>query len=238
MRNIWLLAMSIWMSFAQVGISDQPAASSIKKYEARNFDHLLGKIKGLNDELLRLHFKLYQGYVNNANTLFQKIEEFSQAGKSQSPEVAGFKHMLGWEFNGMILHEYYFENLGGKNHQLKQDNPLFLKIVQDFGSYASWKADFQATGAIRGIGWVITYIDPKQGRLVNTWINEHDVGHLSGGQPLLVMDVFEHAYITQFGLDRAKYIQIFFDNIDWEVVFQRYQKSLQAIRLTLCGQTN
>ncbi|WP_148265739.1 superoxide dismutase [Parachlamydia acanthamoebae] len=225
MKKIWLVAICLMMGVAQMAMGDE-TASSTKKYEVRDFDHLLGKVKGLNDDLLKMHFKLYQGYVNNTNTLLQKIGELDQTGKSQSPEFAGFKHMLGWEFDGMLLHEYYFENLGGQTHQLKQDDPLFLKMVQDFGGYDQWKSDFQATGAIRGIGWVITYVDPKQGRLVNTWINEHDVGHLSGGKPLLVMDVFEHAYITQFGLDRAKYIQVFFDNIDWNAVSQRYKKTL------------
>ena len=80
---------------------------------------------------------------------------------------------------------------------------------------------------MRGIGWVILYRDPKDGRLINTWINEHDVGHLAGGSPLLVLDVWEHAYITQYGLNRAKYIEVFFNNIDWDEVNQRYEASLK-----------
>jgi Fe-Mn family superoxide dismutase len=79
---------------------------------------------------------------------------------------------------------------------------------------------------MRGIGWVILYLDCQTGKLFNTWINEHDLGHLSGGEPLLVMDVFEHAYITQYGLERDKYIQAFFENVDWSVVSQRYSDTV------------
>jgi Fe-Mn family superoxide dismutase len=197
------------------------SAVQTKKYEAKNFDHLLGKVKGLDDDLLRMHFKLYQGYVNNSNLLLQKIQELNESGKNRTPEFAGLKHMLGWEFDGMLLHEYYFENLGG-NQPLSSEDPFMKKMVQDFGSFENWKNDFVATGAIRGIGWVVSYIEPKEGRLVNVWINEHDLGHLAGATPLLVMDVFEHAYITQFGIDRAKYIDVFFNNINWDVVSQRF----------------
>lgn len=196
---------------------------SLRKYEAKNFDHLLGHVNGLDDDLLKMHFKLYQGYVNNANLVLQKIQDYDDKGENRTPEFAGLKRMLGWEFDGMLLHEYYFENLGGEK-SLDKNDPLYSKIETDFGSFDKWKADFVATGAIRGIGWVVTYVDPKQGRLINEWINEHDVGHLSGATPLLVMDVFEHAYITEFGLDRSKYIDVFFNNINWVNVARRFKE--------------
>lgn len=191
------------------------------EYQAKDYSALIGHVAGLDDELLKMHFKLYQGYVTNANSLLKKIQELNEKGQSKTPEYAGLKRMLGWEFDGMLLHEYYFENLG-KTDPLPKDSPLMKRIEQDFGSYDAWKADFVSTGAIRGIGWVVAYIDPKQGRLINQWINEHDVGHLAGGTPLLIMDVFEHAYITQFALDRPKYIEVFFNNINWNKVAERY----------------
>lgn len=193
------------------------------KYTAKNYDYLIGTIDGLDDDLLTMHFKLYQGYVNNSNAVLQKLQELTDKGASRTPEFAGLKRILGWEMDGMILHELYFENLGGNTKQLDSKDPLFTKITNDFGSYDKWKSDFIATGLIRGIGWVVLYVDPKSGRLINTWINEHDLGHLAGGKPLLIMDVFEHAYITQFKLDRAKYIDVFFNNINWKAVSDRYQ---------------
>lgn len=198
------------------------AVAAAPQYKAKNFDHLLGKVPGLNDDLLKMHFKLYQGYVTNTNTLLQKIYALNEKTENRTPEFAGLKHMLGWEFDGMLLHEYYFGNLGG-NQPLDANSPLSTQIKSDYGSFDKWKADFVATGLMRGIGWVVAYIDPKEQRLINVWINEHDLGHLAGATPLLVMDVFEHAYITQYGLDRAKYIEVFFNNVDWKVVTQRFQ---------------
>jgi superoxide dismutase, Fe-Mn family len=216
--------------FQAVGAQD-PETNPIKetKYEVRNFDYLLGKIAGLDDALLKMHFKLYQGYVNNSNSILEKLQQLSNKGQSKTPEFAGLKRILGWEMDGMLLHEYYFENMGEAT-ALNTKDPFYLKIQQDFGSYDQWKADFISTGLIRGIGWVVSYVEPKNGRLINEWINEHDVGHLAGATPLLIMDVFEHAYITQFGLDRNKYIDVFFNNINWDVVSKRFQKINPAVR--------
>lgn len=209
----WIIAAILLLSNSLQG--------DLPKYEAKNFDKLIGNVPGLNDDLLKMHFKLYQGYVANANKLLDKIRELDEKGENKSPEFAGLKRMLGWEFDGMLLHELYFENLGG-NKPLDKNDSLMAKIEADYGSFDKWKSDFVATGLIRGIGWVVSYIEPKQGRLLNEWINEHDVGHLSGGTPILIMDVFEHAYITQYGIDRAKYIDVFFNNIDWNTVSKRY----------------
>jgi superoxide dismutase, Fe-Mn family len=222
--NKWyraLLSACFFLIFGFISAAEVSSVS-LKKYAATNYDHLIGKVKGLDDDLLRMHFKLYQGYVTNSNLLLDKIQELNGAGKNRTPEFAGYKHMLGWEMDGMLLHEYYFENLGGDS-PLDANDPLMQKIVQDFGSYDLWKSDFMATGMMRGIGWVVAYVEPKQGRLINVWINEHDLGHLAGATPLLVMDVFEHAYITQFGIDRAKYLEVFFNNINWPVVSKRFQ---------------
>lgn len=221
-KSLFLFSLGMLLSASPI------QAAEIQKYEAKNYDRLLGKVDGLNDDLLKMHFKLYQGYVNNTNALMLKLRELSASGKDRSPEYAGLKRMLGWEFDGMLLHEYYFDNLGGNKMALDAQDPLYKKMEVDFGSFDQWKNDFIATGAIRGIGWVVTYVEPKQGRLVNEWINEHDLGHLAGGNPILVMDVFEHAYITQFGIDRPQYLDVFFRNINWDVAARRYQKSLPA----------
>jgi Fe-Mn family superoxide dismutase len=127
---------------------------------------------------------------------------------------------LGWEFNGMRLHEYYFENLGGKS-ALNLNGKLAKKIIEDFGSLEAWEKDFRAVGAMRGIGWAVLYQDNLSGRLINFWINEHDVAHPAGCTPLLIMDVFEHAFMIDYGLKRADYLEAFFKNIDWAAVESR-----------------
>jgi Fe-Mn family superoxide dismutase len=140
-------------------------------------------------------------------------------GKAGTPEYAELKRRLGWEFDGMRLHEYYFENLGAK--PLAPAGKLAQKLAADFGSYENWEKDFKATGAMRGIGWTILYQDPASGRLINFWINEHDVAHPAGCTPLLILDVFEHAFMIDFGLKRADYIAAFFSNINWSAVERR-----------------
>lgn len=221
----WFFSLCLFggLSFIPLNAAEQViSAPAITQYEAKNYDHLLGKITGLDDALLRMHFKLYEGYVKNSNLVLQKLQVLNQENQNKTPEFGALKRILGWEMDGMLLHELYFGNLGAKD-RLDDKDPLMLKMQSDFGGYDQWKTDFIATGSMRGIGWVVAYVDPKNGRLVNTWINEHDVGHLAGGTPVLVMDVFEHAYITQFGLDKAKYIDVFFNNINWPVVAERYK---------------
>lgn len=188
-------------------------------YQAKDYSKLLG-MAGFSDTLLKNHFTLYQGYVTNTNKILELLDELAKAGKGNSPEFSELKRRFGWEFNGMRLHEYYFENLGGTG-QLGSSSPLAQKLAKEFGSVQNWESDFKAVGAMRGIGWVILYQDDITGRLFNAWINEHDVGHLSGCRPLLIMDVFEHAFMIDYGLKRADYIQAFFQNINWEAVERR-----------------
>ena len=185
-------------------------------YEVKSYDKLLGT-KGFSDQLLKNHFTLYQGYVTNTNKVADAFSAMAREGKTATPEYAELKRRFGWEFNGMRLHEFYFGNIikGGK--EIDKNTNLYKKIVADFGSYDNWEKDFKATGAMRGIGWVILSYDGMEGRLFNTWINEHDGGHLCGAKPLIVMDVFEHAYMIDYQLKKADYIEAFFKAIDWTI---------------------
>lgn len=191
----------------------------IMAYTAKDFGSLIG-MAGFSETLLKNHFTLYQGYVTNTNKSLDLQAQMLKEGKTGTPEYAEIKRRLGWEWNGMRLHELYFGNLGGKAG-LNPAEKLGGRIAAAFGSLEAWEKDFRATGAMRGIGWVILYLDPVSGRLFNSWINEHDAGHPAGCLPLLVMDVFEHAYMTDYGLKKADYIEAFFKNIDWVAVEAR-----------------
>ncbi len=184
-------------------------------YEAKDYSKLIG-MEGFSETLLKNHFTLYQGYVTNTNKLMDTLATMLKDGKVGTPEYAELKRRMGWEFNGMRLHEYYFDNLGSKA-ALDKSGKLAKKLTENFGSYEDWEKDFRGTGTVRGIGWVILYQDNVSGKLFNQWINEHDVGHPAGCVPILVMDVFEHAFITDYGLKRADYIEAFFKNINWAV---------------------
>ena len=188
-------------------------------YEAKDYAKLIG-MEGFSEALIKNHFTLYQGYVTNTNKVLDILNQMLAEGKTATPEYAELKRRLGWEFNGMRLHEYYFENLGGKGG-VDQAGKLAAKIAADFGSYEAWEKDFRATGAMRGIGWAVLYQDSTNGKLINFWINEHDVAHPAGCTPILIMDVFEHAFMLDYGLKRADYIEAFFRNIDWKAAESR-----------------
>ncbi|GFP28120.1 superoxide dismutase [Candidatus Hakubella thermalkaliphila] len=185
-------------------------------YAAKDYSHLIG-MEGFSETLLKNHFTLYEGYVANTNRLLDTLAEMVREGKIGTPEYAELKRRTGFEFNGMRLHEYYFENLGGKE-PINRSGKLGNKLVEDFGSIENWEADFRSTGSMRGIGWAILYQDNLTGKLMNQWINEHETGHLAGCISILVMDVFEHAFMIDYGLKRADYIAAFFKNIRWDVV--------------------
>ena len=185
-------------------------------YTPKDYARLLGT-PGFSDMLLKNHFTLYQGYVTNTNKVLDILGLMAKDGRTAIPEFAELKRRLGWEFNGMRLHELYFGNLGGKT-PLDPAGPLGRRIVEQYGDFESWEKDFRATGAMRGIVGVVLYEAGANGRLINFWINEHDVSHPAGCEPLLVMDVFEHAFMLDYGLKRADYIEAFFKAIDWPAV--------------------
>lgn len=190
-------------------------------YIAKDFSNLLGT-KGLSENLLKNHLTLYLGYVTNVNKLLEKISAIEKTGDPATPEATEMKRRLGWEWNGMRLHEYYFENIKNGGAELNKNSELFKKLTDNFGSYESWERSFRASGMMRGIGWIIAYYDLRSDKIFNVWINEHDTGHLSGAIPLLVMDVFEHAYMLDYGIKKADYIEIFFSAIDWDIAARRF----------------
>lgn len=190
-------------------------------YEAKIFDHLLG-VAGLSEQLLKNHFTLYHGYVTNTNKLNDILVGLEKEEKFGTSEYAELNRRFGWEFNGMRLHEYYFGNIT-KDFQPPESNSELIKAIsKEWGSFEMWEKDFKSMGMMRGIGWVILYYDKLSSRLFNIWINEHDVGHLAGAIPLLVMDVFEHAYLIDYGLKRANYVEAFFKTINWSVVSEKF----------------
>jgi len=188
-------------------------------YTAKDYAKLIG-MPGFSETLLKNHFTLYQGYVTNTNKLLETLDGLLKEGKTGTPEYAEMTRRFGWEFDGMRLHEYYFENLGGRG-SLPAGGKLAGQMAAEFGSVEAWEKDFRTVGAMRGIGWAMLYQDPATGGLLNVWINEHDGGHLAGCTPILIMDVFEHAFMLDYGLKRAEYINAFFQNIDWTAVEAR-----------------
>ena len=196
--------------------------TSSSAYAAKNYDRLLGTA-GFSDQLLKNHFTLYGGYVTNTNKVSDILLAMVKEGKQANPEFAELKRRFGWEFNGMRLHELYFDNLANGGAAIDSGSNLAKKINETYGDHATWEKDFRGTGAMRGIGWTIMVQDNQSGKIFNTWVNEHDVGHLVTCTPLLILDVFEHAFMIDYGLRRADYIEAFVKAIDWKVVQARFK---------------
>jgi superoxide dismutase, Fe-Mn family len=186
-------------------------------YTAKNYDRLLG-IPGFSDPLLKTHFRFYEAGVTHLNEMIVSIKGV----ESGTEEYAEAKTMLAWEFNRMRLHETYFENMTKKFWELDQDSELARQMVVSFGSVQAWKRDFKAVSGGRGVGWAVLAWDPGGRNLFNIWINEQDVGQLFYTVSLLVNDVFEHAYITDYGMERKSYVEAFMKVIDWVEVGKRF----------------
>ncbi len=196
-------------------------------YKAKQFP--LSGLKGISDETLEMHFKLYEGYVYETNKLNEKIADFLKDGKVDHEEVPAYSEItrrIGFEYNGMVLHEYYFENMKKDGSVDPDRKSTFYQAAEaSHGSYETWKADFVGVGKMRGVGWAICYQNPANHALSNHWITLHETGNVSGFIPILVMDVWEHAFILDYKpADRPKYIEAFFTNIDWDAVNKRLKK--------------
>ena len=180
---------------------------------ARDYSSLRG-LEGLPDGLIEAHLKLYEGYVNNFNALQRCLRE----DKPGTPEWSEVQRRVGFELNGIRLHELYFDNLvpGGNGPSSEIQRPF----ASGWESFEAWEKEFRAVGAMRGVGWAILYQDPETLRLSNHWIGLHEEGHPAGFVPILVMDVWEHAFT---GMERPRYIDAFFANADWEKVESRLE---------------
>jgi len=175
---------------------------------------------GISDEQINDHWKLYEGYVKNVNQLDEDLKKLEVG----TLIYADRRRRYGFEYNGMVLHEYYFSNLISKAPQISS-GPLKEALVKSWGSFENWKKDFIAAGKTRGIGWAILYCDPTTKRLTNNFVALHQIGNIAGYKPILVMDVWEHAYMNDHNAGgRGKYIEAFFQNINWPVVEKRFEE--------------
>ncbi len=186
------------------------------KYKVRDFSHLVS-IGEISAKAMQMHFKLYEGYVNNTNLILEKLPTLAP----NQPEWNELNRRLGWEWNGMRNHELFFEVLSPLPIGEGPGEGLLNAITKKFSTFENWKKDFEQICKIRGIGWAMLVQDKKTKQLINVWVNEHDAGMLSDVNILLNIDMFEHAYVPDFGTDRQKYLDSVFAHINWELVGQR-----------------
>lgn len=188
-------------------------------YQAREFD--FSKVKGISREALDDHLHLYSGYVENTNELL-KVALAAKAGNGKQPDPEGWVRRLAFEFNGMVLHELFFEALRGPGSPLPTDGVLVEAADISFGSLKDWRDHLLTVSRTRGTGWVMTARDWSSNRLLTFWVEQHHLGVPAGLEPVFVLDLWEHAYLSDFGVrGREQWVETALDNVDWTVLESR-----------------
>jgi Fe-Mn family superoxide dismutase len=193
----------------------------MKTFEEMKFN--IGELVGISLDSVTEHLKLYSGYVKHANLILSKIEEMSKDSETNAYALGELQRRFGFEFDGMRNHEYYFKSLEGGAAAITEGGALHAAITEEFASFDAWLARFKAIALTRGIGWAILYYDKTTGRLLNTWVDEQHLGHLTGLSPILALDVWEHAFVPDYKASGKKmYVEDFFKNLNWSVIEENF----------------
>ena len=204
-------------------------------YKPRAFGHLRG-LERISDAQLAEHLGLYAGYVAQVNSLTRELAELREQRSASGNGVglAEAARRLSFEYDGMVLHEHYFSNLKPGGEALPSERQaLGQALAEAFGSVEQWRDEFQAIGALRGVGWVILFQEPTTDQLMNYWVGLHQNGVPVGCRPLLVMDVWEHAFMRDYkAAERSEYVKAFLRNIDWQTVDRRHREATASTSRT------
>lgn len=193
----------------------------MEKFQELKFN--IGELDGISSKNIEEHLKLYAGYVKNINLIFEKIGELMADPEKNMYVIGELHRRIGFEFNGMRNHEYYFKSLEGGAKPLPADSKLKATLEKIAGSVENAMMGFKTLAMTRGVGWAILYFDKKSGQLIPAWIDEQHVGQLNGLQYVLGIDMWEHAYVYDYPTsEKKKYIEAFFANLNWEVIEENF----------------
>ncbi|MEK7128614.1 MAG: Fe-Mn family superoxide dismutase [Patescibacteria group bacterium] len=198
----------------------------MKKFEELKFN--IGELKGISKKTIEEHLKLYAGYVKNTNLILEKIPEYESYAKEDAfaPYAASeIQRRFAFEFDGMRNHEYYFKSLEGGAKIVQGESHLKKAMTEEWGSVDLWFARFKAIAMTRGIGWAILYYDPINKKLLNAWVDEQHLGHLTGLRWIFGIDMWEHSFYLDYATDKKKYIDAFLENVNWEVIEENFAKA-------------
>lgn len=193
---------------------------------AKDFSPLVKKnMPGLSANQIEQHLKLYRGYVTKANEIDAKLKEVdvSSANATYSP----LRELLveqSFALNGVVYHEFYFGNLGGSGGEPEGD--MRSAVEEVWGSAGRFMDYLKAAGKCMR-GWVIVGWNTRDGHLHCYGLDMHNMWVPANVIPLVVLDVYEHAYMIDYGIDRAKYLDAFVNNLDWDVVGKRLATALK-----------
>lgn len=194
-------------------------------YTEQSFN--LPTLSGLSAKQIEVHLALYAGYVKNVNALNDKIASYKIDSKEHALALSELTRRYAFEFNGMRLHELYFEAFGeGETPQrgVCTDGELTTALAKQYGSVENWKAEITAVAMMRGIGWALLTYDKKARVFKNIWVADHEIGHLAGVDVLVAIDVWEHAFMVDYvPAERSKYLEAVFANLNWAVIDGRFK---------------
>ena len=186
----------------------------------------IGELNGISEKTIEEHWKLYKGYVNNTNLIFNKLNELKSDPEKNAYVLAELQRRLGFEFGGMRNHEYYFSSLSGGSKEINKEGELYKKINEDWGSLEIFLEHFKFVAMTRGIGWSMLYFDKVSNKLIISWLDEQHVGHLAGTSIVLALDMWEHSYYLDYtGAEKKKYVEAFFNNLNWEVIEENFKNA-------------
>ena len=192
-------------------------------YAAQKFD--FGQLEGISEKQLDVHLKLYEGYVKFLNALQDSQKDLMRDSEKNAYALSEVTRRIGFEFNGMRMHEYYFAQWTGPSTELGMDSALGKALSTQYGSMEVWEAEFKAVSMMRGIGWTILSYDPPTKTFLNHFVADHELGQLNGTATILALDLWEHAYMVDYlPADKKKYVEAFFKNLNGNLAETRFQK--------------
>ncbi len=188
------------------------------KYETKTF--AIPELVGISAKNIEEHIKLYEGYVKHTNLILDELS--NRNPETDAYAIAEMQRRFAFEFDGMRNHEYYFTSLEGGPAPLGEDG-LKQAITNTWGSFDAWLTRFKTMAKTRGVGWAILYFDPMTKSLLNAWIDEQHLGHLTGCQPILALDMWEHSFVSDYyPSGKAQYVEDFFANLNWSVIEKNF----------------
>ena len=193
------------------------------QYQARTFS--LPTLAGLSEKRIKVHLALYEGYVKHVNLIATQLAGVRDGIIQMDPYAAAeLRRRFAFEFDGMRMHEYYFEQFEGGPASPAGDSPFILLASTKYGSFDGFIAHIKEVAGTRGIGWVVVYHDPALGTLHSVFVGDHELGQLAGLPVLLALDLWEHAYMVDYvPAEKKNYIDAFLSNLNWGVVEKRFE---------------
>lgn len=193
-------------------------------YTAKTFN--APALVGISEKQIKVHLSLYEGYVKHVNLITEQIQKLKESG-TDPYVIAELRRRLAFEFDGMRMHEYYFEQFEAGPTAPSQNSALGSAAAEKYGSHDNFIAHIKEVAGTRGIGWVVVYSDQRANTLHTVFVNDHELGQLAGLPIVLALDLWEHAYMVDYvPAEKKNYVDAFLANVNWGVIEKRFEDAI------------